>query len=123
MSRLRTALVIGAVTAATAALTVAGAAGASTGRRALPGSVPTWAKAGARVGATAGDTKVVFRVYLPWRGGNAAASYALSASTPGSANSGQFLTPTQFRSRFSPSSSDVTALSKWLAGQGFKVGY
>ncbi|HZC72146.1 MAG TPA: S53 family peptidase [Jatrophihabitans sp.] len=123
MSRLRTALVIAAVAAATAALTFAGSAGASSGRTALPGSVPTWAKAGARVGSTSGKTRVVFRVYLPWRGGNAAASYAMSASTPGTANSGHFLTPTQFRSRFSPTSSDVNAISKWLAGQGFKVGY
>ena len=123
MSRVRMALVIGAVAAATAALAAAGPAGAASGRRALPGTVPTWAKSAARVGATPGGTKVAFRVYLPWRGGNAAAAYALSASTPGSANSGHFLTPAQFRSRFSPTSSDVTAVSKWLTGQGFKVGY
>lgn len=125
MSRLRTTLAILAVVA-TATATVAafvGPAGAATGRKSLPGSVPTWAKATMRVGTTAGSTKVDFRVYLPWRGGNAAAAYALSASSPGTANSGHFLTPMQFRSRYSPTTGDVSAISRWLRSQGLTVGY
>ena len=44
-------------------------------------------------------------------------------STPGSPDAGQFLLPTQFRNRFSPSPQDVSAVTAWLKEQGFSVGY
>ena len=122
MSRARIALAIVAVAASTAAL-AATPAGAASDRRALPGSVPAWATGGARIGDAPGAQKVDFRVYLPWRGGDAAAAYALSASTPGSANAGKFLTPRQFRERFAPAAKDVTAVTSWLKSQGFVIGY
>ena len=96
---------------------------AAPARTALPGSVPPWAKAANRVSAASAADPVVFRVYLPWRGGDAAASFALSVSTPGSANAGQFVSPTEFRDRFSPTSQDVSAVTSWLKQQGFSVGY
>jgi subtilase family serine protease len=95
---------------------------ASPSRAALPGSVPSWATANNRVGAADGSSAVVFRVYLPWSGGDSAAEFALSVSTPGSANAGQFLSPTQFRDRFSPSPQDVSAVTSWLRQQGFDIG-
>jgi len=110
---------------------VAGPAGAFTSahaattssRHALAGSVPTWAKASARKGASATTTKVDFRVYLDWRGGTAAADYASAVSTPGSASYGKFLTPAQFKSRFSPTSTTVGSVKSWLRSQGFTVGH
>jgi len=96
---------------------------AAPSRASLPGSVPSWAKAANRVGPTSGSDPVVFRVYLPWRGGDAASAFALSVSTPGNAKAGQFLTPTQFRDQFSPTPQDVTAVTSWLKQQGFSVGY
>jgi subtilase family serine protease len=87
----------------------------------LPGSVPSWATAAHRVGASKAGTKVDFRVYLAPRGGDAAARYALAASTPGNRLYGKFLTPRQFNARYAPSTSTVAAVKQWLASQGFKV--
>ncbi|GAA1971562.1 S53 family peptidase [Nocardioides panacihumi] len=113
-------------TAAAAALTAAALAGtgpadAASGRTTLAGSVPSWADAAHKAGTVPGSTAVDFRVYLGLRGGDAAQQLALSVSTPGSANYGKFLTPAQFRAQFAPSTADVNAVKKWLAGQGFKV--
>ena len=95
----------------------------SADRVALTGSVPSWAARANLVGPAASSDTVVFRIYLPWQNGNAAAEYALAASTPGNALSGQFLSPTEFRSRFSPSRQDVSTVVAWLKDQGFSVGY
>src|ERR1041385_3262108 len=46
------------------------------GRVALTGSTPSWATR-ANLAGSATDQTVVFRVYLPWQDGNAAANYAL----------------------------------------------
>ncbi|MGN6780024.1 MAG: S53 family peptidase [Marmoricola sp.] len=94
---------------------------AATSRHQLPGSTPAWANSSHQIGSTAGSTPVDFRVYLGWTGGDAAQQFALSVSTPGSADYGKFLTPQQFRSRFAPAQSDVNAVKDWLTGQGFKV--
>lgn len=88
----------------------------------LPGSVPSWATASHRTGAADTSQQVDFRVYLDWQGGTAAADYARAASTPGSAQYGTFLTPTQFDARFAPSTASVDAVKTWLRGQGFTVG-
>ena len=109
-----------------AALVTVAAAGtalaAPGGRHALDGSVPSWAVSRNKVGAASSTQQVTFRVYLDYRGGDAAAAYARAVSTPGNADFGHFLTPAQFRARFSPSTSDVAAVSSWLKGQGFALG-
>ncbi|MGZ4459620.1 MAG: S53 family peptidase [Nocardioidaceae bacterium] len=106
----------------TAGVSAASSSGGSSGTR-LAGSRPGWAVAANRVGAAAGSSPVDFKVMLAWRGGNAAASYALNASTRGNALSGKFLTPAQFRTQFAPSGADVTAVKSWLRSQGFTVRY
>jgi subtilase family serine protease len=88
----------------------------------LPGSVPSWANASHKVGTTKASTPVDFRVYLDSSGGDAAAQYALAASTPGTKTYGHFLTSRQFNTRFAPSTSTVSAVKDWLQSQGFKVG-
>jgi subtilase family serine protease len=109
-----------------AALVTAASAGsafaAPSGPHALPGSVPSWAVAKNRAASTDSTQQVTFRVYLNYRGGDAAAAYASSVSTPGSANYKKFLTPAQFRAQFSPDQADVNSVSAWLKGQGFSVG-
>ena len=105
----------------TAVIRLSAAAPAS--RTALPGSVPSWATAANRVGAANANDTVVFRVYLPWRDGDAAAALALSVATPGSPNAGQFLSPGQFRAQFAPSAQDASGVASWLKQQGFAVGY
>jgi len=92
-------------------------------RRVLDGSVPSWATASNRIGTSDAKRPVAFRVYLPWRDSDAAASYALQASTPSSVGAGTFLTPSQFRDRFAPASGDVTTITSWLKHSGFTVGY
>jgi subtilase family serine protease len=111
------ALVLGAGTT----LATTSAAEAANTRTTLPGSVPSWANSSHKVGAVDGSTAVDFRVYLGLRGGDAARQLAMSVSTPGSANYGKFLTPAQFRAQFAPSTADVSAVKKWLSGQGFSV--
>ena len=74
-----------------------GAANAASSRSTLPGSVPAWATSAHRIGAASTSAGVAFRVYLPWRGGDAAARYALKASQPRSRT--PFLTPAQFRAK------------------------
>ncbi|GAB3446820.1 S53 family peptidase [Phycicoccus ginsengisoli] len=109
-----------------AALVTVAAAGtalaAPGGRHALAGSVPSWAMPKNEVAASPSTQQVTFRVYLDYRGGDAAAAYARAVSTPGNADYGHFLTPAQFRARFSPARSDVDAVSSWLKGQGFALG-
>jgi subtilase family serine protease len=113
-----------AVTALGMALGTAGAANAAPSQKAtLSGSVPSWATSSAFKGTAAGSDHVGFRVYLGWRGGDAAANYATAVSTPGNANYHNFLTPAQFRAQFAPSQADVQNVQNWLRSQGFTVDY
>src|SRR5262249_20141892 len=69
----------------------------------LAGRSPAWARPAAAHGAAAGTDRVGFRVYLGWRGGDAAARLATAVATPGSSQYRRFLTPAQFRQQFAPS--------------------
>jgi subtilase family serine protease len=97
-------------------------ASAASGTR-LAGSKPAWATTSHRVGPSSNSTRVDFKMYLDWRDGDAAAKYALAASTRGNSMFGKFLTPAQFREKFAPSTSDVSAVKSWLRSQGFQVTY
>ncbi|HEU4999991.1 MAG TPA: S53 family peptidase [Lapillicoccus sp.] len=99
------------------------AASPGNGKSALAGSVPSWARAAHKVGASDKNTQVDFRVYLNNRGGDAAQQLAMAVSTPGSKQYGKFLTADQYRAQFAPAQSDVDAVSSWLKSQGFAVGY
>lgn len=123
MSRMsRTACAALGAAALVTAATAGSALAATSGPHALPGSVPSWAVAKNRAASTDGTQQVTFRVYLNYRGGDAAAAYASSVSTPGSANYKKFLTPAQFRAQFSPVQADVNSVSAWLKSQGFSIG-
>ena len=123
MSRLsRTACAALGAAALVTAASAGSALAAPSGPHALPGSVPSWAVAKNRAASTDSTQQVTFRVYLNYRGGDAAAAYASSVSTPGSANYKKFLTPAQFRAQFSPAQADVNSVSSWLKSQGFSVG-
>jgi subtilase family serine protease len=87
----------------------------------LPGSVPSWATAANRVGSVSSSQQVTFRVYLNNRGGDAAAAFALAAATPGNPQYHRFLTPAQYRTQFSPTKTDASAVASWLKSQGFSV--
>ena len=91
-------------------------------RSALGGSKPSWATTAHRVGPANGSKKVGFRVYLRNRDAAGAAAYARAVSTKGDPLYGKFLTPAQFRSRFSPTDAAVTRVKSWLHSQGFAIG-
>ena len=92
------------------------------GKNALAGSVPPWAQAAHKVGASDKSTQVDFRVYLSNRGGDAAQRLAGRSRRPGTPSTGKFLTAAQYRAQFSPAQADVDAVSAWLKAQGFTVG-
>jgi subtilase family serine protease len=98
------------------------AAGSGSREAALSGSTPSWATPANRVGPASDSQQVGFRVYLNNRDSAGAAAYASAVSTKGSASYGKFLTPAQFRSRFSPSDGDVNQVESWLRAQGFAIG-
>jgi subtilase family serine protease len=111
-------------TALSLALAAGGAAQAAPNARAtLSGSVPSWARSAAFKSAADGSQQVGFRVYLGWRGGDAAAKYAAAVSTPGNALYRHFLTPAQFRAAYAPTAASVHAVQSWLRGAGFTVDY
>lgn len=123
MSRLsRTACAALGAAALVTAASAGSALAAPSGPHALPGSVPSWAVAKNRAASTDPSQQVTFRVYLTYRGGDAAATYATAVSTPGSASYRKFLTPAQFRARFSPAQAEVDRVSSWLKSQGFSIG-
>jgi subtilase family serine protease len=101
---------------------VALAAGSDSAGTPLPGSTPSWATAAHRIGPATGSQKVAFRVYLSNRDAASASAYARAVSTKGSALYGKFLTPAQFRSRFSPTGGAVSNVESWLRSQGFTIG-
>ncbi len=92
-------------------------------KRTLPGAVPGWATRAAFRGDAPDGDRVGFRVYLGWREPAGLTALAGAVSTPGSARYRQFLTPQQFRARFAPSRTDVSAVQKWLRNNGFTVDY
>jgi subtilase family serine protease len=98
-------------------------AAASSGRTTLVGSAPSWATAAKYVGAADAATDVGFRVYLGWTDPAGAESLARAVSDPRSSTYRKFLTPNQFRSRFSPAASDVAKVQNWLRSQGFSIIY
>ena len=112
------------VVIAVTALALAGVAGAAPSAKAtLAGSVPAWAKAATFKSATSNTEQIGFRVYLNWRDGAGAEALAKAVSDPASPSYGRYLTPVQFRQRFSPTATDLKAVRSWLAAQGFSIVY
>ena len=111
------------VVVAVTILALAGVAGAASPKAALAGSAPTWAKAANFKSATSNTEQIGFRVYLNWRDVAGAKAFAQAVSDPASPSYGHYLTPAQFRQRFSPTAADLKAVRTWLADQGFSLVY
>jgi subtilase family serine protease len=99
------------------------AAGATSGRATLHGSVPAWANTKHYVRPASGSGDVGFRVYLGWTDPSGVAALARAVSDPRSASYGHYLTPAQFRARFAPSQAQVGTVRSWLRSEGFSVEY
>ncbi|MGJ0120615.1 S53 family peptidase [Williamsia sp. MIQD14] len=115
-------LAVATITWCVAALAVTGvAAGGASASTRLADSRPSWATPAA-LRAPVADSEIVHaRVYLPWRDAAGLAAVTRAVSTPGSASFGRYLTPEQFRSRFSPTTGDVADVSDWLRGAGLRI--
>jgi subtilase family serine protease len=84
--------------------------------------VPAWAKPAARIGPVARDRTIAIELILPWRDPAAVSALVEAVSDPASPNYGAFLTSEEFRARFAPSPSTVTAAVSWLRSRGLEVG-
>jgi subtilase family serine protease len=121
--RSRLALVIALGTAAASVLGAGPAtAAARPGRHAIPGSQPRWlTRARATGGAPAAADKIQFGVLLKLRDPATAEATLASISDPASAAYGNWLSTSQFKSKYAPATSDVDSVRSWLKGQGFAL--
>lgn len=104
------------------ALSISGASSASAaGRESFAGAVPRWATASHDAGVTAPAASVEGEIYLPLRNSAEAAAYAIAASTPRSSTYRQFLSPTAWIDRFSPTQADSDAVVASLTAKGLTV--
>jgi subtilase family serine protease len=104
------------------ALSISGASSASAaGRESFAGAVPRWATASHDAGVTAPAASVEGEIYLPLRDQVGAEAYATAASTPGSSTYRQFLSPTAWIDRFSPTRADSDAVVASLTAKGLTV--
>jgi subtilase family serine protease len=101
----------------------ASAAGAGvSGRTPLKGSAVTATARKHAVGAVAKSARVSFELVLKLRDTSGAKSLVRAISSPGSASYRHYLTASQWESRFSPATTQVSSARSWLASEGFKVG-
>src|SRR3954468_13784432 len=114
-------LVTAAVVAALSLLAAASAFAAPAGRTKLNGNRPAWAKSAQRTGDVSSNEQIDVAVFLKWRNSADLDSFVAAVSNPRSAQYRQYLTPAQFRARFSPAQSDVDSVSAWLKSQGLQV--
>ena len=119
MTKIRAAGATLAAIAVVIALAVPGGAVPSD-RVELPGSGPTFDTAPAE--ATPASERVEIAVLLGLEHRDEAQALLAEVSDPGGASYADYLTPDEFRDRFSPPQSDVDAVSTWLESQGFTIG-
>jgi subtilase family serine protease len=97
------------------------AASAAPQRVRLAGSSPRAARTTPSKGAVASGTQINFSVVLALPDAKGAAAFAQAVSTPGNAQYDQFLTPSQWEQRFSPSERAVDDVSSFLTSNGISV--
>lgn len=95
-------------------------AAAATSRVALAGARPSWARTAD--GAPSSAQRIDMNVYLGWRNAADLDAFIQRVSTPGGADSGKFLTPAQFRSRYAPTNASVARVRDFLTAAGLSVG-
>lgn len=125
MNRIRSLTFAAAATLAAAGLAAAlgsggaGAAGSSGWAATSTQSLAAMLTHATNLGALSPSTQMRIDVGLPARNTAALATLAEAESTPGSAQFGSFLTPSQYVSRFAPSSATVNAVTAYLSNEGF----
>jgi subtilase family serine protease len=104
-----------------AALAVPANAAPDTPSVALSGSVPSWARPSAALGAASASAQLRLTVVLNLRNAAGAAALAAAVSDPASKSYRHYLSADAFRSQFAPTSSDVARVTHWLKAAGLKV--
>jgi subtilase family serine protease len=119
MRKSRIALVISSVLLIAAA---AFPASANPGRVRLTASRSSIANPSAYVRPARASDRIEIQVYLGLRDAAGAKAFVSSVSDPSSPTYAHYLTPAQFRARFSRPQADADAVASWLRSQGFAVG-
>ena len=101
--------------------TLVSGAGASSATKRVSGA-PRWATRSNFVRRARPGTEIDIAVVLGWRDPAGVASFAAAVSDPRSASYGKYLSPAQFRARFSQSDAAVASVSSWLRNTGLQVG-
>jgi subtilase family serine protease len=96
-------------------------AAAADGPAAIPQSHPQWATPNTKVADVAAGSQITFRVYLRTRDEAGAEALALSVSSPTSSAYGHYLSTSQVRSQFAPTSAQVNSVRGWLGSAGFGI--
>ncbi len=105
-----------------ASLAIAATASAATpARTQLLNSRSPAAASTPATGQVSSSTPIDFEVDLALPDAAAAESFSQAVSTPGNALYRQFLTPSQWETRFSPSQASVTQVTSFLTQNGFSV--
>jgi subtilase family serine protease len=118
----RSLIALGAVTLAVPlAVGPFDSAGAAPRTVRLQGSMPALPIGAIPRGAVPRGQRLSIRVELKLRDEAGANALALAVSTPGSALRGKYLTPEQFRARFSPGPAAVAKVSSWLTKEGLRI--
>ncbi len=113
---------VAALALAATVIAVPASSGSATpagGRKALPQSTPSWATADQLVGAASGEVR--FDLALGWRDSDALVAFDRSVSDPRSPDYGHYLSARAFRARFSPTSSAVGKVRRFLRAAGLHV--
>ena len=114
MSRVAVASAVSCVVAAAGAALAGPGSARAASTVTVPGSAPP---AGAVIGAARGAQPLTVQVWLA-PSVTAAAAYATSVSTPGSAQFHHYLSPDAYTARFGATAVAAAAVTTWLSGAG-----
>ncbi len=125
MRSVRSWAVLGSVTLAVSAATVATGvpvAASSSARSMLSGSMTPSVERSKPVGQVAAGSQVSFDLVLNLRDAAGAKAAVKDVSDPTSAQYRHYLTDAQWIARYAPTEASVASAESWLRGEGFRVG-
>jgi subtilase family serine protease len=97
------------------------ASSAPAGGSTIAGTHPSWAVRAREITSPDTATSMSVRVYLAGRNPAGLAAYATAVSTPGGSSYHRFLSTTEVRQRYGPTSAQVSAVKAWVTGAGLSV--
>jgi subtilase family serine protease len=112
--------VVGSVGLVAAGTTAATAAQQRPGRITVANAQPKLGRASS-TGTPSSRQQIAVKVYLANQHADELSAAVQSISTPGSAQYGKYLTPAQYRAKYSPSTATVASVQKFLTDSGLTV--